>query len=40
MTFAELDELWDAAKAEARAEAADRATAVRRARAADAEAAR
>jgi uncharacterized protein YabN with tetrapyrrole methylase and pyrophosphatase domain len=40
MTFAELDELWDAAKAEARAEAADRATAVRRAPAADAEAAR
>ena len=40
MTFAELDELWDAAKAEARAEAAGRATAVRRPAAADAEAAR
>ncbi|MGA2513708.1 MAG: nucleoside triphosphate pyrophosphohydrolase [Candidatus Limnocylindrales bacterium] len=40
MTFAELDELWDAAKAEARAEAADRATAARRPPAADAEAAR
>jgi len=40
MTFAELDELWDAAKAEARAEAANRATVVRRLPAADSEAAR
>ena len=39
MTFAELDELWDAAKAEARAEAASRPMAVRRPPAADAEAA-
>jgi uncharacterized protein YabN with tetrapyrrole methylase and pyrophosphatase domain len=29
LTFAELDDLWDAAKAEARAEAADRQTAAR-----------